>query len=59
MDDYDFEEQLRMERESRMGLSTVDSTSKRTRVEDDGSVMEFDEEKRAWFPKVFANVYLS
>ena len=54
MNDYDFEEQLRLEKESRLGIkSQDDGPAKRTRVEADGCVMEFDEDKKAWFPKVF------
>ena len=54
-DDDDFERQLQQEaaereRQEDDTVSVVNSGT--TRVEDDGTVMEFDVEKRAWFPKV-------
>ena len=47
--DVTFEEQLKLEEEER---KVREGTSDKIRVDPDGTVMEFDEEKRAWFPKV-------
>jgi len=56
-DDEDFEHQLQQEADERHRQdagsdpgNTVDSGA--TRVDEDGTVFEFDMEKRAWFPKV-------
>ena len=43
----DFEEQLRMEEKEKSK-----ETAKKTRKDEDGTVYEFDEEKKAWFPKI-------
>ena len=56
-DDDDFERQLQQEAAEREraeddGVTGNAINSGTTRVEDDGTVMEFDVEKRAWFPKV-------
>ena len=56
-DDDDFERQLQQEAAEREraeddGVTGNAVNSDTTRVEDDGTVMEFDAEKRAWFPKV-------
>ncbi|KAK2183167.1 hypothetical protein NP493_321g00001 [Ridgeia piscesae] len=56
-DDEDFEHQLQQEADERHRQdagsdpgNTVDSGA--TRVDEDGTVFEFDMEKRAWFPKI-------
>lgn len=48
MTDIDFEEQLKQEELAK----EKESQGSLTRVEDDGSVMEWDSTRRAWFPKV-------
>ncbi|KAL5010559.1 hypothetical protein ScPMuIL_012864 [Solemya velum] len=48
MTDIDFEEQLKQEELAK----EKESQGSLTRVEDDGSVMEWDSTRRAWFPKI-------
>ena len=48
MDNYDeFEDQLQQEK-----LEKEKEKSKKTRKDEDGTVYEFDEIKKAWFPKI-------
>ena len=49
-DDEDFEEQLRLEQAEKEKRETLNHG--RTKVDDDGTVMEWDADKGAWFPKV-------
>ncbi|KAI0236713.1 hypothetical protein LSAT2_012746 [Lamellibrachia satsuma] len=57
MDDEDFEHQLQQEADERQRQDDGGSDSGNainsgaTRVDEDGTVFEFDMEKRAWFPK--------
>ncbi len=49
----EFEEQLKWQQECAKADGDAEKVgTKRTRVDDDGVVMEWDESKRAWFPKV-------
>ena len=70
MDDEDFEHQLQQEADERQRQDDGGSdagnaiNSGATRVDEDGTVFEFDMEKRAWFPKVlllqyYVNKYFS
>ncbi len=52
----DFEEQIRLEEEDRRRR---DGTSDKIRVDPDGIVMEFDEDKKAWFPKVNSHYFIT
>ncbi|KAL5106828.1 HIV Tat-specific factor 1 [Taenia crassiceps] len=47
---FNLESALEQEAADREKLAA--SQTKKTRVDDDGTVMEWDEEKRAWFPKI-------
>ena len=46
-EDITFEEQLRLE-----ALEKEKKAHQKTRVDEDGTEYEWDEKKRAWFPKV-------
>ncbi|CDS43614.1 HIV Tat specific factor 1 [Echinococcus multilocularis] len=48
----EFEDQFRLQQEAAEREKLAGSQTKKTRVDDDGTVMEWDEEKRAWFPKI-------
>ncbi|CAL8108661.1 unnamed protein product [Calicophoron daubneyi] len=45
-DVLEFEEQIRLQNETRA------TSSSKTRVDPDGTVMEWDERRKAWFPKI-------
>ena len=45
----EFEEQLRLEK---LADQKTDNNEIRTRTDSDGTVYEWDSEKKAWFPKV-------
>ena len=46
----EFEEQIRLQKLAAEGR--VENEEKLTRTDEDGTVFEFDPEKKAWFPKV-------
>lgn len=46
-EDITFEEQLRLE-----ALEEEQKVNQKTRIDEDGTEYEWDEKKRAWFPKV-------
>lgn len=48
----EFEDQFRLQQEAVEREKFSASQTKKTRVDDDGTVMEWDEERRAWFPKI-------
>ncbi|VDD77851.1 unnamed protein product [Mesocestoides corti] len=48
----EFEDQFRLQQEAAKRQKLAEDQSKKTRVDDDGTVMEWDENKRAWFPKI-------
>lgn len=48
----EFEDQFRLQEEAAKRESAAVANAKRTRIDADGTVMEWDEEKRAWFPKI-------
>ncbi|VDK25014.1 unnamed protein product [Taenia asiatica] len=48
----EFEDQFRLQQEAAEREKLAASQTKKTRVDDDGTVMEWDEERRAWFPKI-------
>lgn len=48
----EFEDELRLQQEAEERENIKKTDSKKTRVDDDGTVMEWDEQRRAWFPKV-------
>lgn len=49
----EFEEQIRQEQIVKDCAGDEDSIGKaRTRVDEDGTVFEWDMDKKAWFPKV-------
>ncbi len=50
----EFEDQFRLQKEAveREKAEAAEKASKKTRVDEDGTVMEWDEKKRAWFPKI-------
>ncbi len=50
MSDDEFEEQLRLEEAEKVKREKLDHG--RTKVDEDGTVMEWDADKGAWFPKV-------
>ena len=52
MSDIDFEEQLELERLEQERKAKLAKESKEERVDPDGTVYEWDTEKKAWFPKV-------
>ena len=54
MGDIDFEEQLEQERLAReLEEQRQADTQHQTRTDPDGTVYEWDIEKKAWFPKVW------
>lgn len=48
----EFEDQFRLQEEEAKREAAAAKSTKKTRVDADGTVMEWDEEKRAWFPKI-------
>lgn len=48
----EFEDQFRLQQEAAKREAEAAKHAKKTRIDDDGTVMEWDEEKRAWFPKI-------
>ena len=52
-DDEDFEEQIRLQNEEKEKRENLDHG--RTKVDEDGTVMEWDADKGAWFPKVWVS----
>jgi HIV Tat-specific factor 1 len=58
MGDIDFEEQLELERLEHERKVKLEKDNKGERVDPDGTVYEWDTEKKAWFPKViiFKNI---
>ncbi|VDL24980.1 unnamed protein product [Hymenolepis diminuta] len=48
----EFEDQFRLQEEAAKREAAAAKSTKKTRVDADGTVMEWDEEKRAWFPKI-------
>lgn len=51
-EEFDFEEQIRLEKEEKLKAA-------KRRVDEDGTEYEWDEAKQAWFPKVNRQVALS
>ena len=49
-EDADFEEQIRLQQVEKEKCDRLDHG--RTKVDEDGTVMEGDADKGAWFPKV-------
>lgn len=52
MGDIDFEEQLELERLEHERKVKLEKDNKGERVDPDGTVYEWDTEKKAWFPKI-------
>ncbi len=50
MSDLDFEEQIRLHEQEQKKKD--EKKHGKTKVDDDGTVMEWDADKKAWFPKV-------
>lgn len=55
MGDIDFEEQLELERLEAEKKARLAEEGKTERVDPDGTVFEWDEQKQAWFPKIDAD----
>lgn len=48
----EFEDQFRLQQEAAERERVAANQTKKTRIDEDGTVMEWDDEKHAWFPKI-------